>query len=191
MPPRRDPVRRERQGTRDLSVEWLSAGLARWHQRRASGSFGVRGSFGVFDAILWPVICLPQWIEQVFWNRTAIEQTPHSKIQSRSPKEHHRRWNCHVPAFEAPQKIIRRGARSRLGPCCARLSSRAAWPSWLHSAAFHCENEPAASSNRPRGLLWAARSARWERDLSGCRGGVNCYVVVRQSPSAHSRVSDR
>ena len=58
-----------------------------------------------------------------------------------------------LPAFDAPQKIIRRGARSRLGPCCARLSSRAAWPSWLHSAAFHCENGPAASSNRPRGLL--------------------------------------
>ena len=71
-----------------------------------------------------------------------------------------------LPAFEAPQKIIRRGARSRLGPCCARLSSRAAWPSWLHSAAFHCENGPAASSNRPRGLLGRC-SVRWERDLSG------------------------
>ena len=57
----------------------------------------------------------------------------------------HRRWNC---------QLLRRrrrffvGAHGRgCGQCCARLSSRAAWPSWLYSAASQCENGPAASSN--------------------------------------------
>ena len=58
------------------------------------------------------------------------------------------------------------------GPCCARLSSRAAWPSWLHSAAFHCENGPAASSNaRPRSE--DRRGSVWQRSLALASASVD------------------